>query len=87
MLQRMISSFLIFLEGIYENYHFEEEVLENKVIFNYQLKEGRATTRNAIKLLEVLGYEERVVKNAGEAAAEFERTGVWKSIKEERRLC
>ncbi len=75
------------LEGIYENYHFEEEVLENKVIFNYQLKEGRATTRNAIKLLEVLGYEERVVKNAGEAAAEFERTGVWKSIKEERRLC
>lgn len=75
------------LEGIYENYHFEEEILENNVVFNYLLQKGRATTRNAIKLLEVLGYDARVVKNAGEAAAEFERTGVWRSIKGERNLC
>lgn len=72
------------LEGVYENYHFEEEVLENRVVFNYLLLPGRATTRNAIKLLDVLGYDPSLVKAAREAAIGFERTGVWKSMKGER---
>lgn len=71
------------LNGIYENYHFEEEVLEKEVVFNYLLKPGRATTRNAIRLLEMLGYDEALVEDAGRAAAEFEQTGVWKMLKEQ----
>lgn len=71
------------LNGIYENYHFEEEVLEKEVVFNYLLKPGRATTRNAIRLLEMLGYDEVLVEDAGRAAAEFEQTGVWKMLKEQ----
>lgn len=68
------------LNGIYENYHFEEEVLEKEVVFNYLLKPGRATTRNAIRLLEMLGYDAQLVLEAGNAAADFERTGVWKKL-------
>ena len=71
------------LNGNYENYHFEEEVLEKEVVFNYLLKPGRATTRNAIRLLEMLGYDEALVEDAGRAAAEFEQTGVWKMLKEQ----
>lgn len=69
------------LEGVYHNYHFEEEVREKEVVFNYLLQKGRATTRNAIKLLDMLGYEEKIVSDARNAASEFEHTGVWKSMK------
>lgn len=71
------------LEGIYENYHFEEEVKEKEVVFNYLLQKGRATSRNAIKLLDMLGYDKAIVDSAKKAAAEFEHTGVWKNIKQE----
>lgn len=70
------------LDGIYENYHFEEEVLEKEVVFNYLLKPGRAVTRNAIRLLEMLGYDKEIVENAGAAAEDFLRTGVWKALEE-----
>ena len=68
------------LDEIYTNYHFEEEVREREVVFNYLLQPGRATTRNAIRLLDMLGYDQELVKNAGNAAADFERTGIWKKI-------
>lgn len=68
------------LEGIYENYHFEEEVKDHQVIFNYLLQKGRATTRNAIRLLDVLGYDARLVEDARRAASDFEHTGTWKPL-------
>lgn len=67
----------------YENYHFEEEICENDVKFNYLLKKGRATSRNAIALLEMIGYPGKVVQGAREAAMEFEKTGVWKILHKE----
>lgn len=66
------------LDAQYRNLHFEEEVCEHEVLFNYLLKEGRAVSRNAIKLLSMLEYDPKLVKEAGEAAADFERTGTWK---------
>ena len=39
------------LEKEYDNYHFEEQVEDDKVTFDYCLREGRACTRNAIRLL------------------------------------
>lgn len=75
------------LDGVYENYHFEEEILDGQVVFNYLLQTGRATTRNAIKLLETLGYDMDVINSAKEAAAEFEQNGIWKTVKGERGSC
>jgi len=61
----------------YENYHFEEEVFEKDVRFNYIIKNGPAITRNAIKLLEVSGYPEEIVTNALQRSLEFDRDGAW----------
>ena len=64
----------------YENYHFEEEIQDDQVVFNYLLQRGRTTTRNAIRLLGVLGYDDGIVKDAAQAAADFEKTGIWKEV-------
>ena len=65
------------LKDIYSNYHFEEEVVDNEIRFNYVLQKGKATTRNAIKLLAVMGYGEDVVKAAEKTAENFAETGTW----------
>ena len=58
-------------------YHFEGEITDNDVHFDYLIKEGPATTRNAIKLLNVLGYDENIVDNAQSLAERFLATGQW----------
>ncbi|MFT3982951.1 MAG: hypothetical protein QM697_03510 [Lachnospiraceae bacterium] len=66
------------LEGYYANYHFDEEVLQNDVVFSYHLQSGRAETRNAIKLLSIIGYDPSVIARAEETAADFIKTGSWR---------
>lgn len=68
------------LEKHFRNYHFQEEVKEDQVVFDYQLREGRASSRNAIKLLNMMGYPEEVVRNAGEEVNHFMKTGTWNNI-------
>lgn len=65
------------LEDGYDNYHFSEEIAENDISFSYKIKEGRATTRNAIKLLGIMGYDSGIIHEAEEMAGDFLRTGVW----------
>lgn len=66
------------LEGYYENFHFQEEVTENNVIFNFKLFRGAATTRNAIKLLNTIGYDREIICAAEQQAAYFMSNGTWK---------
>lgn len=68
------------LEDAFENYHFEEEITDDDVRFNYLLLPGRTNTRNAIRLLEIMGYDDKIVEGARNCAREFEKTGVWKKI-------
>lgn len=65
------------LAGEYDNYHFEEEIVDGDVHFNYRLLSGKATTRNAIKLLAVMGYEEAIIANANRRAECFMESGKW----------
>lgn len=65
------------LENSFDNYHFEERIEGEDVKFSYLLCQGKATSRNAIKLLKVLGYDETLVKAAENMAAEFLQTGKW----------
>ena len=62
----------------YANYHFEETIEDEDIHFHYELKEGPATTRNAIRLLQMLGYQEDITKAAEEMAEGFLRDGKWK---------
>lgn len=48
----------------YSLYHFCEEIVDNNLLFNYQLKEGRLETRNAIKILELYNYPEEIIIDA-----------------------
>lgn len=65
------------LERYYNNYHFEEEIIDNDVVFHYRLLKGRATTRNAIKLLGVMGYDDTIIREAEEMAENFLKKGSW----------
>ena len=66
------------LEQDCDNYHFEETVTDDKVEFDYLLHAGRATSRNAIKLLRMLGYPQEVIERAEDSAERFLKTGEWK---------
>ena len=68
------------LQDYYSNYHFTEQVVDNEIHFSYELLKGRATSRNAIKLLEIIGYDKAVVDKAAGRAEEFVNTGVWRQI-------
>ena len=48
----------------YELYYFCELIQENKLHFDYLLKQGKLKHRNAIKLLKISGYPETVVNEA-----------------------
>lgn len=65
------------LEDQYDNYHFEEELKNGDVVFSYELHPGRATTRNAIRLLDSIGFDREVTQRAAKRAEEFEKTGKW----------
>ncbi|MGI6083939.1 MAG: MutS-related protein [Acetivibrionales bacterium] len=68
------------LSDLFENKHFEEEISYNDIRFDYRIKDGRATSRNAIKLLKIMGFGEDVIKNANEAVEAFERQNKWTKI-------
>ena len=65
------------LKTQYDNYHFEEEIADGDIRFPYRLMPGRASTRNAIRLLSIMGYEEDIIARAEQMAARFGETGIW----------
>ena len=65
------------LEADYDNYHFQEEIVENDILFDYILYPGRATSRNAIRLLGMIGYNEEIIRRADATAEEFLKSGEW----------
>lgn len=69
------------LEGEFENYHFAEEVRDGDVFFSYRLQEGPASTKNAIRLLEEMGYADEITKNARRQAEEFLENGRWNVVR------
>lgn len=65
------------LEQEYANYHFEEQITEQDVSFDYRLHTGRTNSRNAIKLLQMLGYDKTVIQSAENMVQYFLETGRW----------
>lgn len=61
----------------FDNYHFEEDVTRDDITFNYILKEGPSVTRNAIKLLKILKYNDNIIENSEKMAKNFINTGKW----------
>ncbi len=68
------------LSDQYEDYHFEEDLSEGDVIFSYKLKSGGANSRNAIRLLESLGFDSGLTQKAREMVKIHSEEGVWKKV-------
>lgn len=63
-----------------ENYHFQEFFEDDNIKFDYKIYPGKSTTRNAIKLLKILGYDESIVDNAEQRACQFNQNGYWSKV-------
>lgn len=68
------------LKKAYANYHFSETIADDEVLFDYKLFKGRATSKNAIKLLKVIGFDDEITNNAEKMAEIFTKEGEWKSF-------
>ena len=68
------------LERHYDNYHFQEQIVKDEVVFDYRLQSGKAVSRNAIKLLGMMGYSKDIIKKAEELANTFLEKGVWENV-------
>ncbi len=66
------------LKHRFSNYHFSGTIQGRDVQFDYTLKNGPTTERNAIHLLKTAGYDEQLADLAEAAAKHFEATGEWK---------
>jgi hypothetical protein len=52
------------LNDEYELYHFTEVIQEGKIHFDYKLKAGNLSTKNAIRILELNNYPQEVIQEA-----------------------
>ncbi len=57
----------------YENLHFNEAYENGDIKFDYVLKEGPSESKNAIKLLEYMGFNNEVISNARVNANDYVR--------------
>ncbi|MDR0347781.1 MAG: hypothetical protein LBH56_05355 [Coriobacteriales bacterium] len=67
----------VLLADTFDNYHFEEQVTDEGVSFDYSLRNGPSRTRNAIKLLATMGFNEDMVQGAETLVEDYEHTGHW----------
>lgn len=56
----------------FHNYHFQEDIKENDIEFDYILRKGPATSRNAIAILRYLGYPKEIYENADRRVEAYE---------------
>lgn len=67
------------LEPAYALYHFEERIEGREMVFDYRLRAGKATSRNAIDLLRLIGFDEAIVDRAHARANAYMETGAWRA--------
>ncbi len=65
------------LKNKYDNYHFREQITDEGIIFDYKLKNGVSQTRNAIKLLHYMEFDQRIVENAENLVNKFNSDNAW----------
>ncbi len=59
------------LKDIYHNMHFNEDYDGEDIQFDFILKTGPSESNNAIKLLEIMGFDDEVIANARLNASEY----------------
>lgn len=67
------------LENRFDLLHFEEYIDGGEMAFDYRARRWRAETRNAIRLLELMGLSPEITGRADERARHFIETGSWRA--------
>ena len=62
------------LEGAYAPFHFRERIEAGALHFDYTIRPGPSSTRNAIALLELTGYPPAIVEDALRSVERLERS-------------
>ena len=57
--------------------HFQETMTTQDILFDFRLRPGPATSRNAIDLLKLMGFDEKLVAAAHERANGYVESGKW----------
>lgn len=68
------------LSKTYNNYHFQETITDDNILFDYTLHFGPAQTKNAIALLNYLKFDEAIIENANKLVDTFLETEKWPMI-------
>ena len=68
------------LESYMDNYHFSETIVDGNISFDYKLETGRAESRDAIRLLDMIGYDASITEAAFATSNKFIETGVWPKL-------
>lgn len=61
----------------YTNDHFAETLEGEDVVFSYRLMNGKAQSRNAIRLLSQIGFDTDITARAQARAEHYDSTGEW----------
>jgi DNA mismatch repair ATPase MutS len=61
----------------YVNLHFGEQITENGVEFDFKVKQGPSATKNAIKLLDHMEFDKKIIDGAEKLVSRFEKTQAW----------
>ncbi|MBR6442488.1 MAG: hypothetical protein IKS46_02270 [Clostridia bacterium] len=67
----------------YDMAHFEEHITDTDIVFDYLLRPGPATSRNAIHLLKLIGFDDTIVRAAHDRADRYLKTGKWEEAQSE----
>lgn len=54
----------LLVEENYKLFHFQEQINEKELVFDYKLKPGKLQTRNAIRILELYKYPQQITQDA-----------------------
>lgn len=57
------------LDHIYTNYHFNESISDDEISFDFKIKPGKADTRNAIELLRIMNFPDKIYVRAKSTAS------------------
>ncbi len=71
------------LDGHYEPYHFCEIIENDQLFFDYHIKEGISSTRNAIALLKLCDYPSEIIFEAFKLAGQLDKQRFMEIFKEE----
>lgn len=59
--------------------HFQETITDHDIQFDYRIKPGKATSRNAINLLRLMGFPDDMVQAAHHRADTYLHSGQWRA--------